>query len=186
MSPLGNRKVLSDWVVNIGEYALDIRLSRLHLSQSQNEDESKTSSNHSENKIVVLGERTLFCITIRGELIYQRRLDYEPISMCTYPVQPDRESSLHNIILASTESVAFVYGGQDQRVLWTAKLSDLKSRPVVMTVSKFKDTNGLLVALDEHGSVVVSFMGTFVHQSHDETRTHTTLPYQVLVPIRQT
>jgi len=29
-----------------------------------------------------------------------------------------------------------------------------------MTVSKFKDTEGLLVVLDEMGSVVVSFMGT--------------------------
>ena len=108
MSPLGNRKVMSDWIVNIGEYALDIRLSRLHLSHLKNEDESKTT-NHNENKIVVLGERTLFCITIRGELIYQRRLDYDPICMCTYAVQPDQGTSLHNLILASTESVAFVY-----------------------------------------------------------------------------
>jgi hypothetical protein len=112
MSPLGNRKVMSDWIVNIGEYALDIRLSRIHFrGTNKNDEDSKTasSSQNNENKIVVLGERTLFCITIRGELIYQRRLDYDPISMCTYRVNPFVNASVHNIILASTDSVAFMY-----------------------------------------------------------------------------
>ena len=39
------------------------------------------------NEIVVTGEQTLFVITDKGQIRYQRRLDYQPSCLMTYHLE---------------------------------------------------------------------------------------------------
>ncbi|KAG8442738.1 hypothetical protein GDO86_011514 [Hymenochirus boettgeri] len=62
------KKVVADWILNIGEQALDICI---------------VSSNQTFSYFV-LGERNLFCIKENGQIRFMKKIDYSPSCFLPY------------------------------------------------------------------------------------------------------
>lgn len=58
-----------DWVLNIGEQALDICI---------------VSFNQAVSSVFVLGERSLFCLKDNGQIRFMKKLDYSPSCFIPY------------------------------------------------------------------------------------------------------
>ena len=143
------KRVRAAWEVNVGEHVLDIQVARwtgASLSQSTLEVD-----------IIVLGQHTLFCITGTGEMRSQRRLDYVPACMCTFPVAFDCDGTpTHSVLVASASpSKVFVYS--TSKLEWAC---GVPSNPVVMSVANFGDLMGLIICLDEFGVLSINYLGT--------------------------
>lgn len=58
-----------DWVLNIGEQALDICV---------------VSFNQAVSSVFVLGERNFFCLKDNGQIRFMKKLDYNPSCFIPY------------------------------------------------------------------------------------------------------
>ena len=102
------------------------------------------------------GEHTLFMISESGSVRMQKRLDYNPA--CAMPYTRGRRqvgASTQNMLVASHAKQLMVYN--DVQLAWAAVL---QSVPVALAVGTFGALPGLVVALDEAGTVRVTYMGT--------------------------
>lgn len=63
------KKLVVDWVLNIGEQALDICI---------------VSFNQAVSSVFVLGERSLFCLKDNGQIRFMKKLDYSPSCFIPY------------------------------------------------------------------------------------------------------
>ncbi len=142
----GSREL--DWSINIGEYALNIFV-------------SKYSQEQSANDILVLGEHSMFCISEQGEIRMQKRLDYATSACYTYNrgYNTDKNrSSAHqteNLIVATQSKRILIY--RDAQLVWAAKNSDV---PVAVRVASFGALDGLIVSLTDKGKLSLLYLGT--------------------------
>lgn len=109
-----------------------------------------------EVDIIVLGEHTLFCVSERGEIRMQRRLDYHPAACTPYPVRDTSSTGGHENLLIGTHTAAvLVYN--DLELVWAAKG---ESVPVAVRVAEFGELPGLVVMLDDVGELTINYLGT--------------------------
>ena len=134
------KKLQVEWKVNIGERAIEIRTGRITKGASS-----------SQSEVIVIGEHSLCILGDVGDIRLTKRLDYMPLT-CHVNDAPGGGS---NLIVASHTGSLLVYKGH--ALVWAAK-HDLV--PIAVATGTFGGVRGLVVALDEEGAVVASFMGT--------------------------
>lgn len=142
----GGKRVQASWEGNVGEHVLDIKVGRWTSSLGANQVD-----------ILVLGEHTLFCLTDSGEIRTQKRLEYNPQTICPFPRSYDRDGVPLDSLLVASNSPSKVYVYSDEKLEWVA---GLPSAPVALEVCEFGGTKGLITALDENGSLTVNYLGT--------------------------
>lgn len=141
------RKIKADWRANLGEHVLDMRVCRVSRSLASGQVD-----------ILVLGEHTLFCLQENGGIRTQKRLDYNPICLTTYPrtgKSTTEGGASDNIIVASHTEQLMVY--RDTSLIWAARAV---LQPVDFCVATFGGLDGYVVSLDAKGAVSISYMGT--------------------------
>jgi Bardet-Biedl syndrome 9 protein len=106
----------------------------------------------------VLAEHTFFVVSLRGQLLLQRRLDYHPACCWPFPAAPDSSSAAanptqqqqqrppENLLVATHTKALMVYRGQE--LAWAARLETL---PVAVRVAALQGMQGMIVALDDTG-----------------------------------
>jgi len=140
------KKVQVDWKVTLGETVLQI------LAASFTQEPASASGRFD---ILVLGERTLFCISESGALKSQKRLDFFPACMHAFPVHLDKEHSLNHLLIADITGSVMVY--RDMQLVWASKC---EVPPVCMRVTNVINLQGLLVGISEQGALSISYLGT--------------------------
>lgn len=143
------KRLMYDWLINIGEVALDIKYGRFSSSLTSNQLD-----------IIVLGEHTLFCLKETGGIRFQKRLDYFPSAIVPYQRNvnaEDQGGSIDNVIVTSNEnSLLYIYN--DSRLVWSSKI--LGNSPVSVAVAEFGGLKGLICTLDDEGSLNIQYLGT--------------------------
>eukprot|EP00742_Colponemidia_sp_Colp-10_P002939 GILJ01003136.1.p1 GENE.GILJ01003136.1~~GILJ01003136.1.p1 ORF type:complete len:868 (-),score=153.08 GILJ01003136.1:19-2622(-) len=139
------KKIQVDWTTNIGEHALEIRVGRVCRSLSSTKVD-----------IIVLGEKSMFCLKEQGSIRLQKRLDFFPSSCTSYNASSeDMGGASQHLIVGSHSSHLLVY--KDVVVIWAAKLT---VTPVAIRVANFGSVSGLVVVLDDSGHLQLCYMGT--------------------------
>ena len=134
-----------DWAANLGERISELRVLKFSRSLASGQVD-----------IMALGEHTIFMLTETGTIRMQKRVDYNPACVTSYfRGRGQVGGSCDNLMVSSHASQLMVY--QDVELVWAAVL---QSVPVSMAVAEFADLRGLVVALDETGTVRVTYMGT--------------------------
>ncbi|KAF7247790.1 Protein PTHB1 [Varanus komodoensis] len=128
------RKV--DWVLNIGEQALDICV---------------VSFNQLVSSVFVLGERNFFCLKDNGQIRFIKKLDCSPSCFLPYSVS----GTVVNTLIGNHNNILHVY--QDVTLKWAAQLPHI---PVVVRVGKLQNLKGVIVTLSESGHLQCSYLGT--------------------------
>jgi len=120
----------AEWKLNLGEYAQSIQI----------------CSRNPEVDFYVLGEHSLFGVKQNGALNLQKRLDYTPCAMSVYCEK--------SVLIGSFTSHLLIY--KSNQLLWAARMN---SPPVALKVVNL-EAQGLILSLDEKGSLQVSYLGT--------------------------
>lgn len=131
------KKVTPDWSLQIGEPAIDIQAHYLDRKYSQ---------------IVVLGEKNLFIIKENGNMLWMKKFDFNPISMCTY-LNDSCDKII--ILIATLLNTILVYSNQVLK--WSSKLP---FTPIAITRANFKMLKGALIFLSEDGHLCSSYLAT--------------------------
>lgn len=153
LQPSASKKVQSDWRLVLGEAAVAITVGRISRSTEAGQESS--------DDIIVLGEHTIFCVSARGQLVMQRRLEYHPACCTAYPSSAIRQPTgqqggpLENLLVSTHTRALLVY--KEGLLVWAAKT---ETQPVALKVAMFGSLPGLIVSLDDCGTLVVQYMGT--------------------------
>ncbi|XP_066848359.1 protein PTHB1 isoform X11 [Anser cygnoides] len=131
------KRLVVDWVLNIGEQALDICI---------------VSFNQAVSSVFVLGERNLFCLKDNGQLRFMKKLDYSP--SCFIPYCSVKEGTI-NTLVGNHSNVLNIY--QDVTLKWAAQLPHV---PVSVKVANIQNLKGVIVTLSENGHLQCSYLGT--------------------------
>jgi Bardet-Biedl syndrome 9 protein len=139
---VGGKKIQVDWSVNVGEDVVDIRVAKY----------STSTASYSQD-IIVLGERTLFCMKQEGVIRQQKRLDY--FCACLTPYTWNQESKIQNIMIGTHNNSIQIYN--EQSLIWAAKTQSI---PLAMEVSTLCKVEGMIVMLTADGQLSVNYLGT--------------------------
>ncbi|XP_060103624.1 protein PTHB1 [Heteronotia binoei] len=131
------KRLVVDWVLNIGEQALDICV---------------VSFNQTVSSVFVLGERNFFCLKDNGQIRFMKKLDSSP--SCFLPYCSVSEGTI-NTLIGNHSSMLHVY--QDVTLKWATQLSHI---PIAVRVGNFQDLKGVIVALSDSGCLQCSYLGT--------------------------
>ncbi|XP_069469338.1 protein PTHB1 isoform X2 [Ambystoma mexicanum] len=131
------KRLVADWILNIGEQALDICI---------------VSFNQAPTSVFILGERNFFCLKENGQIRFMKKLDYSP--SCFLPYCSVSEGTI-NTLVGNHNNMLLVY--QDVTLKWAAQLPYI---PVAVKVGNFQDLKGVTVTLSETGYLQCSYFGT--------------------------
>ncbi|KAJ7322650.1 hypothetical protein JRQ81_018937 [Phrynocephalus forsythii] len=130
------KKLVVDWVLNIGEQALDVCV---------------VSVNQLLSNVFVLGERNFFCLKDNGQIRFIKKLERSPSCFLPYLVS----GTIVNTLIGSHDSILHVY--QDVTLKWAAQLPHV---PVAVKVGRLQDLKGVIVTLNDSGHLQCSYLGT--------------------------
>uniref|UniRef100_A0A8C0GBL6 Bardet-Biedl syndrome 9 n=1 Tax=Chelonoidis abingdonii TaxID=106734 RepID=A0A8C0GBL6_CHEAB len=130
------KRLVMDWVLNIGEQALDICVVSFNQTSS----------------VFVLGERNFFCLKDNGQIRFMKKLDCSP--SCFLPYCSVSEGTI-NTLVGNHNSMLHVY--QDVTLKWATQLPHT---PVAVKVSNLQDLKGVIVTLSDNGHLQCSYLGT--------------------------
>ncbi|XP_019719361.1 protein PTHB1 isoform X2 [Hippocampus comes] len=133
----GGKRLTPDWILVLGEQALDI---------------SVPSFSHSSSSIFVLGDRNLYCLRDNGQIYFMKKLEFNPSCFLPYTSLTDGTT---NLLLGNHTNMLLVY--QDVTLKWAAQLAFV---PVALRVANFPDLKGAVVSLSWDGHLLCSYMGT--------------------------
>ena len=132
------------WKVNLGELSTQIQVVYNKISRKE--------------EIVVLTETLLNLINSNGTLLYQKKLDFEP--MCFYAYNITDENYTKNQIfdlmclISSTYHHIMIYKGF--QLAWVAKVFDT---PIYISLNNFENIQSLIVTLNDMGNLNVLYLG---------------------------
>ena len=135
---------------------------------------------YTESKEVLVScEQTFFVITEKGQIRYQRRLDYTPSCLLSYHLDAfgadifeDEErtkdgvlTALQNRIPLETPCFMTIFGSfnnfllvyKDVRLAWAART---QLAPIYVARALFENRDGLIVTMSDTGFLQVSYLGT--------------------------
>ena len=133
-----------NWKVNIGELSTQIQVVFNKINRRE--------------EIVVLSETLLNLIDSNGNLLYQKKLDFEP--MCFYAYNITDENYTKNQIfdlmclISSTYHHIMIYKGF--QLAWVAKVFDT---PIYISLNNFENIQSLIVTLNDTGNLNVLYLG---------------------------
>ncbi|NXE50515.1 PTHB1 protein, partial [Casuarius casuarius] len=131
------KRLVVDWVLNIGEQALDICV---------------VSFNQAVSSVFVLGERNFFCLKDNGQIRFMKKLDCNP--SCFLPYCSVTEGTI-NTLVGNHSNMLHVY--QDVTLKWATQLPHI---PVSVKVANLQDLRGVIVTLSDSGHLQCSYLGT--------------------------
>ena len=105
----------ADWAVNLGEHAVDLKVVTAPAGHAQ---------------LLVLGERSVFCFKDNGVLRFMKKLDFNPMCIHAYSIQPPATSDNSaspghgcgeiQYLLSSDSHQLLVF--RDSTLIWAAAL----------------------------------------------------------------
>ena len=144
------KSTLMEWSIVLGEACVEMLTGLFSLSVG-------TNSNRGANdaaELVMVCERHMYLMKESGRIASQKRLERSPQCASSYFNSGD---GIDNVIIGFQDSTIHIYN--DFNLVWAALT---ESMPVCISVGSFGDQEGLLVTVDEAGSLSVGYLGTKV------------------------
>ncbi|XP_065183492.1 protein PTHB1-like [Sycon ciliatum] len=163
------QRVSPDWSVDLGEMILDIHEVMIDYDRKRavpgigdvEEDEDDTC-------LMVLGERSLFCIGMNGVILFAKKLDspascFAPYALsCARPDRAGEKPSVEVLTLLSYHDSGSLAVLSNTRLAWATNFPT--STPIAVAVASFgsqdKEQRGLIVTLGDNGCITCSYLGT--------------------------
>ncbi|CAG9461638.1 unnamed protein product [Pedinophyceae sp. YPF-701] len=143
----GQKRLLPAWKVVVGENALDMRTAPPLRPQMD--------PLRSQGDILVLCNHAVWCLTSQGDARWMKRLDYDPTALHVVPTDPQVTGVNYHCMIATHTGALMLY--REGRLVWSAKSEKV---PVCLTTGSFGGIPGIVVALDDEGSLDLSYLGT--------------------------
>ncbi len=132
------------WKVNLGELSTQLQI----IFNTTNKKE----------EIVVLSETMLNLIDSNGILLYQKKLDFEPMCFYAYNITDDNyvRNNIFDLmcLISSTYHHIMIYKGY--QLAWMTKVFDT---PVYISLNAFDGIQSLIVTLSDIGNLNVLYLG---------------------------
>ncbi len=147
------RSAMVEWSLKLGEPCKQI-LEGNFTGAGGGDGNGRVSSGYASELLMVC-DKSLFLVKGEtGGLIQQKRLERSDAScVCAYPVSG--AGGPLNFLLAGMDGTLQVFSGFN--LVWAARAP---STPVQMAVASFGGQSGLIVTMDDQGSLCVSYLGT--------------------------
>lgn len=127
----------SEWQYDIGELVVDIKFAAFeHFSPS----------------ILVLGERSIFCLSDNGIVRFVKKLDCTPL--CFHPYTSLSKDSINYMVATSNSNLLVL---NDQKLAWTTQMP---FAPIFLTTLSAKNTENCICAADSAGNIIIGYLGT--------------------------
>lgn len=144
-------KLYYDWTVNLGELTKGIQVINNTLTKKQD--------------IALLTETMLYLISESGQVLFHKRLDFEPISFHIYSIE-DKDYQLNKQInnmqmFSSHMNHVFIYKGPS--LSWVFKVNDT---PVFISRAEFDSIKGLIITLSDNGVLSILYLGMETHKNN--------------------
>ena len=132
------------WKVNLGELSTQMQVIYNNINKRE--------------EIVVLSETLLNLINSNGTLLYQKKLDFEPMCFYAYNIADDNyiKNQIFDLmcLISSTYHHIMIYKGF--QLVWVAKVFDT---PIYISLNNFENIQSLIVTLNEFGNLNVLYLG---------------------------
>ena len=132
------------WKVNIGELSTQIQVVFNKINRRE--------------EIVVLSETLLNLIDSNGNLLYQKKLDFEPMCFYAYNITDDNytKNQIFDLmcLISSTYHHIMIYKGF--QLAWVAKVFDT---PIYISLNNFENIQSLIITLNDMGNLNVLYLG---------------------------
>ena len=132
------------WKVNLGELSTQMQVIYNDINKRE--------------EIVVLSETLLNLINSNGTLLYQKKLDFEPMCFYAYNITDDNyiKNQIFDLmcLISSTYHHIMIYKGF--QLAWVAKVFDT---PIYISLNNFENIQSLIVTLNEFGNLNVLYLG---------------------------
>ena len=132
------------WKVNLGELSTQMQVIYNNINKRE--------------EIVVLSETLLNLINSNGTLLYQKKLDFEPMCFYAYNITDDNyiKNQIFDLmcLISSTYHHIMIYKGF--QLAWVAKVFDT---PIYISLNNFENIQSLIVTLNEFGNLNVLYLG---------------------------
>ena len=111
-----------------------------------------------KEEIIVLSETLLNLIDSNGVLLYQKKLDFEPMCFYAYNITDDNyeKNNIFDLmcLISSTYHHIMIYKGF--QLAWVAKVFDT---PVFISLNTFDNIQSLIVTLSDTGNINLLYLG---------------------------
>lgn len=131
------KRINVDWKLNLGENALDLTV---------------VEQTAGKPCIMVLGERSLFCVETSGNLRFMKKFEFQ---VSCFKVMQKNDSSGIKTMICSHSMQLLIYNNTS--LTWAAKLFDV---PVCLSLANFSNVNGMMVFLNDRCQVLCAYLGT--------------------------
>ena len=133
----GGKRINVDWSFNLGENAIDLAV---------------VEQNAGKPCIMVLGERSLFCVETSGNLRFMKKFEFQVA--CFKVIQKNDSTGIKTIICTHSMQL-LIYNNVNLK--WAAKLFEV---PVCLCLANINSINGMMVFLNEKCHVLCAYLGT--------------------------
>ena len=132
------------WKVNLGELSTQMQVIYNKINRRE--------------EIVVLSETLLNLINSNGTLLYQKKLDFEPMCFYAYNITDDdyTKNQIFDLmcLISSTYHHIMIYKGY--QLAWVAKVFDT---PIYISLNNFDNIQSLIITLNDFGNLNVIYLG---------------------------
>eukprot|EP01035_Chromulina_nebulosa_P028739 gene28739-37984_t len=145
--------------VNHSTQAECYRYQILHGFFSTSPESFQRPTPGSGGELLMICDQSLFLLKAEsGGLIQQKRLERSDASCaCAYPLSIDGSvERTHNIILATQDKMIQIYSAFN--LVWAAKTYSV---PVQLAVADFCGQKGLIVSIDDSGTLSIHYLDVF-------------------------
>ena len=146
------RKISTVWVANIGELVKEIKILNNNITKKQ--------------EILILSETMLSLLDSNGKFLFQKKLDFEPMSLHAYNVEDPNFSQGKGLncmyMISSCSDHILVY--KSSSLAWAVKIFDTA---VFLKTCEFEGVKGLITTLSDEGRLSVLYLGMEQVRNHN-------------------
>ena len=139
-----NRQCHHIWKVNLGELSTQMQIVYNNLNKKE--------------EIVILSETLLNLINSNGVLLYQKKLDFEPMCFYAYNITDNnyKKNEIFDLMcmVSSTYHHIMIYKGLE--LAWVTRVFDI---PIYISLNNFENIQSLIVTLSDVGNLNVVYLG---------------------------
>ena len=127
----------SEWQYDVGELVVDIKF---------------VNFEHYQPSVLVLGERSILCLSDNGIVRFVKKLDCTPL--CFFPYTSLNKDSINYMVSTSNSNLLVL---NDQKLVWTTQMP---FAPIFLTTLIAKNTENCICAADSSGNIMIGYLGT--------------------------
>lgn len=137
-------KIFHNWIINLGELAKDIQVITNTLTKKQ--------------EILIMTETMLHLLSDNGQILFQKKLDYEAIAMRVYNIEDKnyQQNKQINIMCMISSHMDHILVYKGPSLSWACKVNET---PVYLERAEFDGVKGLIVTLSDSGRLSLLYLG---------------------------